>query len=233
MSEELAFPTAVVLGLWLNAAQSKSVSPTDAANALETITSQYDIPANSIESGSERLSWLDLVQRVISLRTPVAVGLPTDGDPAGVPVNVLTKVDRSCGVVAINQDLLLVQLMKSEWAQVTMKNTVVHHNLAESWRILADQMAASTMQLAASDLVGDETEIMNSLDAFRSLHLPPHLSKRSTDALESAAKILLVCRGAISKSVALHSPSTDRLRVQLLEDLIAKSRTVLQSVVTN
>jgi hypothetical protein len=58
------------------------------------------------------------------------------------------------------------------------------------------------------------------------------LSNRSTESLETAAKILIVARGAVSTSVALHSPSLDRVRLHHLEQLVAKSRIVLQSVIT-
>jgi hypothetical protein len=55
MSHEHAFPPAVVLGLWLNAARSGSVSPTDAANALESVTHQIDIATNGVDSSDQDL----------------------------------------------------------------------------------------------------------------------------------------------------------------------------------
>jgi hypothetical protein len=233
MSEAPAFPTSVVLGLWLNAAQVGSISQTDATNALETITDRIHIRHELNWPDTEKSTWLDLVRQVVSMPLPVAVALPVDGDPAGVPQQVLLTAKRDCGVVAINGDLLLFQNLDSEWVLARVENKVMHYDLNQTRRILTEQIAISTAQLAASDLVGDEAEIVESLDAFRSLHLPPHLSKRTTDSLETAAKILLVARGAVSKSIAMHSPSIDRLRLKHLEELIAKSRTVLQSVVTS
>ncbi len=223
MSDELAFPPAVVIGLWLNAAVNASVSATDAANALETITNQTSLSDDSI--------WLDLVRQVVARKAPVAVGLPIDGDPAGVPGSVLRIIDRDSGVVAINKDLLVVRGLDSVWKLENSANTVLHYDLNQSRRILTEQILISTDQLAASDLVGDESEITKLLDEFRSLHLPPHLSKRSAESLESAAKILIVARGALMHSAALHSPSTDKNRMKILEDLITKCRAVLQSVV--
>jgi hypothetical protein len=108
----------------------------------------------------------------------------------------------------------------------------LHHDLNQSRRILNEQVSISAGQLAASDLVGDDSQILEMLDEFRSLHLPPHLSTRSAEALESAARILIVARGAIESTAALHSPSADKLRLHYLEELIVKSRAVLQSVVT-
>ena len=61
MPEMLAFPPAVILGLWLNAAHSGSVTPTDAANAIETITDQVDFRAGYEWSDTETFSAADLV----------------------------------------------------------------------------------------------------------------------------------------------------------------------------
>jgi len=232
MLDELAFPPAVVLGLWLNAAQTGSVSVTDAANAIETITSQIDFSLSNASHDAMDSTWLALVNLVAAAKIPVAVGLPVDGDPAGVPRSVLTILDRHFGVVAINPNLLLFKGLEAGWVLSASENNVMHYDLSQTRRSLTDQIAISSARLAASDLVGDETEIRLALDEFRSLHLPPHLSKRSTDALESAAKILIVARGAKLSSEAMHSPSVDRLRIQTLEELIEKSRGVLQSVVT-
>ena len=95
-----------------------------------------------------------------------------------------------------------------------------------------EQISESTNQLAASDLVGDEIEILAALESLRTLHIPPHISKRSTEALELAARIIIIAQGAIANTSALHSPSTDRQRLQILENLVTVARTVLQSVVT-
>jgi hypothetical protein len=94
-----------------------------------------------------------------------------------------------------------------------------------------EQISESANQLAASDLVGDETEILAALESFRTLHIPPHVSKRSTEALELAARVNIIASGAIRSASALHSPSIDRQRVIILQNLITESRAVLQSVV--
>lgn len=228
----ISFPPAVVIGLWLNAAHSGSVSPTDASNAIETITDQVDLSVDNEPSGSGISSFLDLVREVCSARTPVAVGLPVDGDPAGIPNNVLVKIKRGSGVVAINRDLLLFQNAESRWVVASAMNSVMHYDLSQTRRSLLSQITTSAELLAATDLVGDETEILGTLDAFQTQHLPPHLSDRSIGALELAAKIVIVASGAITNSAALHSPSADRVRLENLELLICESRRVLQSVVT-
>lgn len=231
MSDAQAFPPAVLLGLWLNAVQTPSISVTDAANAIETITAQLSVGVDGEQSDSDDSSWLELVKMVAAAKTPVAVGLPIDGDPAGVPRSVLVVLTRHSGVVAINSNLVLFKNLDKRWVLSAVENTVMHYDLSQTRRSLTDQVAISAARLAASDLVGDEAEIRLALDEFRSLHLPPHLSKRSTDALESAAKILIVAQGAKLNSQAVHSPSMDRLRLQTLEELIERGRSVLQSVV--
>lgn len=233
MPEMLTFPPAVVLGLWLNAAYSGSVSPTDATNAIETITDQVDFSAGDQWPNSGSYSLLELVKKVASADTPVAVALPVDGDPAGIPSHILAKVDRTMGVIAINRNLLLLHETDGKWVLADVPNTVIHHDLSQTRRSLLDHISSTSAQLAASDLVGDETSIIGALNAFRTLDFPPHLSKRSTDALELAAKIMIVAAGAVSNSAALHSPSADRARMQNLELLITESRSVLQSVVTS
>jgi hypothetical protein len=230
MSPEYAFPPAVLLGLWLNAAQTGSVSKTDAANALEAITEQVDVQIvnNSVELES---SWLELVRAVASAAEPVAVGLPVPGDPAGVPVGVLATISVDSGVVAINRTQVLCQDSNAEWILMNETNNVLHYDLSQTRRSLMEQISESANQLAASDLVGDETEILAALESFRTLHIPPHVSKRSTEALELAARVNIIASGAIRSASALHSPSIDRQRVIILQNLITESRAVLQSVV--
>lgn len=223
MSREYEFPPAVVLGLWLNAARTGAVSPTDAANALETITGQMNIKDST---------WVELINVVKQTNEPVAVALPVDGDPAGVTANTLKKIVRESGVVAIDAELLLFQQADLSWTLMPEPSNVMHYDLSQTRRSLADQIAIAANRLSASELVGDETEIIDALDSFRALHLPPHLSKRSTDALELAARVMIIARGAIENTNALHSPSIDRRRVQELQLLITHSRAVLQSVVT-
>ncbi len=232
MPEMLSFPPAVVIGLWLNAAHSGSVSQTDAANAIETITDQVDLDIDNEWPSPSISSLLELIRQVCATDIPVAVGLPVDGDPAGIPSNVLVKIYRASGVVAINRDLLLFQTPERNWALASVSNTVIHYDLSQTRRNLMSQIATSAELLAASDLVGDETEIVGALDAFQARHLPPHLSNRSVGALELAAKIVIVAGAAITNSAALHSPSIDRIRLENLELLICESRRVLQSVVT-
>jgi len=230
MSPEHAFPPAVLLGLWLNAAQIGSVSQTDAANALEAITEQVDVQIVDNSVGVES-SWLDLVRNVASASEPVAVGLPVPGDPAGVPVGVLATISVDSGVVAINRTQVLCQDSNAEWILMNETNNVLHYDLSQTRRSLMEQISESANQLAASDLVGDETEILAALESFRTLHLPPSLTKRSVDALELASRVIIIASGAIKSATAVHSPSIDQQRLKVLQSLIKESRSVLQSVV--
>jgi len=230
MSPEHAFPPAVLLGLWLNAAQIGSVSQTDAANALEAITEQVDVQIVNNSVGLES-SWLDLVRTAASAAEPVAVGLPVPGDPAGVPVGVLATISVDSGVVAINRTQVLCQDSNAEWVLMNETNNVLHYDLSQTRRSLMEQISESANQLAASDLVGDETEILAALESFRTLHLPPSLTKRSVDALELASRVIIIASGAIKSATAVHSPSIDQQRLKVLQSLIKESRSVLQSVV--
>jgi hypothetical protein len=230
MSPEHAFPPAVLLGLWLNAAQIGSVSQTDAANALEAITEQVDVQIVNNSVGLES-SWLDLVRTAASAAEPVAVGLPVPGDPAGVPVGVLATISVDSGVVAINRTQVLCQDSNAEWILMNETNNVLHYDLSQTRRSLMEQISESANQLAASDLVGDETEILAALESFRTLHLPPSLTKRSVDALELASRVIIIASGAIKSATAVHSPSIDQQRLEVLQSLIKESRSVLQSVV--
>ena len=223
MSHTYEFPPAVVLGLWLNAVRTGAVSATDTANALETISGQINLKDST---------WVELVDVVKQASEPVAVALPVEGDPAGVTVGVLKQIVRASGVVAIDTNLLLCQSPESGWTLMSEPNNVMHYDLSQTRRSLTDQIAIAANRLSASELVGDETEVINALDSFRALHLPPHLSKRSTDALELAARVMIIARGAIENTNALHSPSIDRRRLEELQLLITHSRAVLQSVVT-
>ena len=230
MSPEHAFPPAVLLGLWLNAAQIGSVSQTDAANALEAITEQVDVQIVNNSVGLES-SWLDLVRTAASAAEPVAVGLPVPGDPAGVPVGVLATISVDSGVVAINRTQVLCQDSNAEWILMNETNNVLHYDLSQTRRSLMEQISESANQLAASDLVGDETEILAALESFRTLHLPPSLTKRSVDALELASRVIIIASGAIKSATAVHSPSIDQQRLKVLQSLVKDSRSVLQSVV--
>lgn len=227
-----ALPPAVLIALWLNAAKVGSVTVTDATNAIETITNQIDVARDIFASPAEQCAWLDLVRQVSAQSVPVAVGLPIDGDPTGVPISLLCKIERSVGVVAIDRNHILCQNLDQTWVIIPETNNVLHHDLSQSRRRLAEQISLSATQFAASELIGDETEIVEALNSFRTLHLPPHLSQRSVEALELAARIWIVARGAILNSMAIHSPSLDAKRVQVLEQLMQESRTVLQSVIT-
>jgi hypothetical protein len=231
MSHEYTFPPAVVLGLWLNAARSGAVSPTDAANAIESITQQIGIAKGGSNSDVETSSWLELVRVAQKTNEPAVAALPVDGDQTGIPAGVLARIMRSSGVVAIGPSLLLCEQSDGFWILVSEPHKVFYYDLNQTRRSLTEEIATATDRLSASDLFGDESEILDALEAFHALHLPPHLSKRSKDALELAARVIIVADGAKASATALHSPSIDRQKVQVLQKLIAQSRAVLQSVV--
>lgn len=232
MSHEYAFPPAAVLGLWLNAARSGAVSATDAANAIEAVTQQIDIQLGDNPPGDKGSSWLGLVEVAIGASEPAAIALPIDGDPAGVPAKVLSQISRDSGVVAIGSDLLLCKQSNESWILLAEPHKVLHYDLSQTRRILTAQIELATKFLSASELIGNESYILDALHSFRTLHLPPSLTKRSADSLELAARVIIIANGAIKSATAIHSPSIDQQKVQVLQNLIKESRAVLQSVVS-
>lgn len=232
MTEQLAFPPAVVLALWLNAVRGGFVSATDAANAIETVTEQVDLLLDLDGDQASKVSWIELVSTALASSQPAAVALPVDGDPAGVSVEVLKKIDRTAGVVALNKERLLVRKLEGFWSLLEAPNTVIHYDLSQTRRLLTENIEEAARKLATGDLVGDQDMIRNALDEFRSLHLPPSLSKRSAESIELAARIAIVAEGALKHSTAIYSPSIDKMRIKTLEQLARTSRFVLQSAIT-
>lgn len=233
MSVTSEFPESVVIALWLNSARKGLVSVTDAANAIETISGEMAIELKPMNQDRETKSWLSVVELTMGQSQPAAVAIPVDGDPAGVPAAVLAHMDRSAGAIAINAETILIRNKQNLWELVESVNTVIHYDINQTRRQLLEEIESSSKQLAGSELVGNEDDIVAALDAFRVLHVPAQLSKRNADAIELAARIKIVALGAITSTQAMHSPSLDQKRIQSLEKLASASRLVLQSVITN
>lgn len=233
MSVKSEFPESVVIALWLNSARKGLVSVTDAANAIETISGDLGIEFKPMNQDRETKTWLNVVEITMRQSQPAAVAIPVDGDPAGVPAAVLAQMDRSAGAIAINAETILIRNKQNLWELVESTNTVIHYDLNQTRRQLLEEIESSSKELAGSELVGNEDEIVAALDAFRVLHVPAQLSKRNADAIELAARIKIVALGAITSTQAIHSPSLDQKRIHRLEKLASASRLVLQSVITN
>lgn len=225
-------PTAVILALWLNAARSGLVSATDAANACETLVDQlgYELASEPIQP--KMYPMLDLVAKAIAGSVPVTVALPVFGDPAGVPAHVLSQVDVQCGLVAIDETLLLACSTSGNWLVFETSHNVAFHDLNHARRQLNESILLATEFLASAALIGDSAEVEEELRNFRLLHLPPSLASRNQQALELAAKIRIVANNAMQSSMAIASPSTDRRRMEVLQILDRQARELLQAVST-
>lgn len=225
-------PTAVILALWLNAARSGLVSATDAANACETLADQLGYEMASEPIHPKMYPMLDLVSRAMASFTPVSVALPVFGDPAGVPVHILSQVDSECGLVAIDRALLLARSPLGRWLVFENSHNVAFHDLNHARKQLSESIEIATEFLAGAALVGDSAEVEEELRNFRLLHLPPSLASRNHAALELAARIRIVVNSAMQSSMAIASPSNDRRRMEFLQTLDRQARELLQAVST-
>jgi len=226
-------PTAVILALWLNAARSGFVSATDAANACETLADQLGYELASEPIHPKMYPMLDIVSRALVSDVPVTVALPVFGDPAGVPAHVLSQVDAQCGLVAIDETLLLACNAAGSWLVFETSHNVAFHDLNHARRQLNESISQATEFLASAALIGDSAEVEEELRNFRLLHLPPSLATRNQQALELAARIRIVANNAIQSSIAIASPSNDRKRIEMLQTLDRQARELLQAVSTS
>lgn len=222
-------PIAVILALWLNAARSGLVSATDAANACETLADQmgYELASEPIHPAMYPMQ--DLVARALASAVPVTVALPVFGDPAGVPAHVLSQVDLDCGLVAINETLLLARSATGNWLVFETPHNIAFRDMNHARMQLNESILLATEFLASAHLIGDSTEVEQELQNFRLLHLPPSLQSRNLAALELAARIRIVANNAMQTSMAIASPSNDRKRIEMLQTLDRQARELLQA----
>lgn len=223
-------PLAVIAALWLNAARSGSVTPTDAANACETLFDQLGYELASEPIHPKMYPMLDLVSQAVASPTPVTVGLPVFGDPAGIPAQVLSAIDLSHGVAAITGELLLGKSTAGRWLVFESSHNIAFQDLNHARTQLNESISQATVLFAHAQLIGDDTAVMAELQNFRLLHLPPSLISRNVAAFELAARIRIVANNAISHSIAIASPSTDRKRIEVLQKMDRQARELLQAV---
>lgn len=223
-------PIAVLLALWLNAARSRSVSATDAANACETLIDQlgYELAIEPIAPATYPM--LDLVSLAVSSNVPVTVALPVFGDPAGVPAHVLSQVEMECGLVAITNNTLLARSTSDSWRVFETPHSIAFQDLNHARTQFYETLSQATQFLAAADLVGDSAAIEEELRNFKLLHLPPSLLSRNAEALENAARIRIVANMAMQSTMAVASPSNDRKRIEILKTLDRQARELLQAI---
>ena len=226
-------PLAVIAALWLNAARTGSVTPTDAANACETLFDQLGYELASEPIHPKMYPMQDLVSQALASPVPVTVGLPVSGDPAGIPAQVLSAIDLSHGVAAVNGKVLLGKSTAGRWLVFESTHNIAFQDLNHARTQLNESISQATLLLADAELIGDDTAVVEALQNFRLLHLPPSLVSRNVAAFELAARIRIVASNAISHSTAIASPSTDRKRIEVLQNLDRQARELLQAVSTS
>lgn len=233
MSLQPTTPLAIIAALWLNAARNGFVSQSDAANACETLFDQlgYELASEPIHPKIYPMT--DLVSLALASPAPVTVGLPVFGDPAGIPAQVLTEIDLSQGVAAINGKLLLARSAAGRWLVFESSHNIAFQDLNHARTQLNESISQATALLADAQLIGDDTTVIQELQNFRLLHLPPSLISRNVAAFELAARIRIVASNALRDSIAIASPSTDKKRIEVLQNLDRQARELLQAVSTS
>ncbi len=229
MPNALWAPPAVIIALWINSARKNTVTTTDAINALETIISETNSTSGVDRDFGTELNGGQVTHIGLSADDPVSVGLPIPGDPAGVPATLLAQIETSAGVVALDRDHLLVQLREVGWQIIATPHAIVHMDFNFAKTQLTSAISEAATYLSQSDLVGDHSRISESLQKFRTMHLPPSLNQKHVESLELAARIHIVATGAIADSQAMASPSQDRMRIEVLRNLERDCLQLLQA----
>jgi len=200
--------------IWLNAARAGTVTATDAANACETLTDSIEMRTESTDS-----NWPNLVAQAKSCTNPLTVVHPVPGDPCGVPVVTTRTLDVEFGVVAIGDNFLLGKDNEGFIKLISQAHAVGQPDLNMLRSHLQHCVQIASERLHAEGLAGDRDQIDMELAQFEIEHLPPTMPSRTLKELHSVAKLSVVASHAIENSNALHSPSIDTLRIQLLTDV--------------
>lgn len=232
MPDPQVLPPAVVLGLWVNAAKSGLVSHTDAANALETITDQVEINQAADISGSAPTPWMDLVTYANNQLDPVAVALPIEGDPSGVPAWLLSRLEPSSGVIALDNSALLVNHKDYGWSKVVCEHAVNHQDFNFARSQMMRSLVEVTQTLSEVDMIGDALLVEESLKQAILPKLPPAVSEKHFESIELSLRVQVIATSAMRNSSVVASPSLDTVRIIALKRLQEDARKLMQSAVT-
>ena len=225
MSAQDMRPSALALTLWLNALRTEVITPSDAFNACETITeSEY------LEYGQENMSWDVVIGLVSKLSTPCLAVLPVPGDFGGIPAQVTRDMDLAAGVVAIGEDHLLYRNLAKQWVLRKQVHAIVPIDTGHSRRTFLEILTKASEILSQSHFLGNRESIESELEKYSPIHLPPHVEKRQLDALEQATRVRVVAIGALTNSYSASSPSTDRRKVEILNEIDATARNLLSAI---
>lgn len=209
-----ALEPGVAISLWINAAKAGMVSTTDAANACEVITSTL-----SVSKGSENSNWQEFVSDVCQSPLPVVAVLPVHGNLRGVPPQIFTQIDFEFGVVAINDETLLISQDGSHVGLVKAHHKIVFPDAQSARRQMAEAVLEAEEILTGLDLVGSRVEIDDKISETLLNHIPPIGRHRDSQDLHSAFRMRLVIEYARHNSVAMASPSGDLNRLGVLNRL--------------
>ncbi len=202
---------AITLALWFNAAKAGLVSQSDAANASESVTGYLEI--TRINS---RLAWLEIVQLVCNRSAPVVATLPKFGNLSGIPASLLTEIDLTPGVVAIDNETLITFSESSEPLLFSVDHQVPFPDLVHVRQEFAQSLVLAEDVLSNLDLVGSRDEIDSALESLNTHHIPPIDRSRDRRDLDSAIRIRFAVELATGQSMAISSRSQDVRRLEVL-----------------
>jgi len=225
MSAQDLRPSALALTLWLNALRTGVITRSDAFNACETVTE-----SNHVEYGQEQMSWDVVIGLVSELSNPCLAVLPVPGDFGGVPKQVTFDMDLVIGVVAIGNDHLLYRNTARTWILCKQDHAIVPLDAGHSRRIFLEIISRATEVLSQHHFLGDRALIEAELEKHSPIHLPPHIAKRQLDAIDQATRVRVVALGALTNSFSASSPSTDRRKIEILNEIDTTARNLLSAI---
>lgn len=207
-------PPAIAIAMWMNAFRKGGLSPTDTANACETISGSTKVSLNE-----EDIYWTDLIPTLMARKQPVISVVPLAGDPSGLPAPALRQIDPTQGAVVFDDEKILGFDNDKSTLVITTTHNAQFPQLP-ALRIELQQLIATAVQtLSAADLVGSREEIDQKLSEFSPDHVPPTLDRNRYQEFINALKLRIVANTAITESEALHSPSIDLKRIQILRSI--------------
>lgn len=205
---------AVALALWFNAAKAGLVSQSDATNAAETVTGSLDI-----STGSGRSAWSEVIELACKNNTPVVAVLPKFGNLTGMPASLLTEIEISHGVVALDHDTLIAFSDSAEPLLISVEHQVQFPDLVHARQEFAQTLTFAEDVLSNLDLVGSRAEIDSALESLNTHHIPPIDRSRNRTDLDSAIRIRFAIELAIGQSAAISSRSQDIRRLEVLKNV--------------
>lgn len=225
MHSHVIQPPVLPMAIWLNAARNGQVSYTDAANACETITQ-----STSLNGCPSRNAWLGLTQIVQESSQSCIATLPSPGDPAGLPIELLVRMQTDFGAIATGNSWVVYHDVEHGWSMHHTQHRVRQPDHAHSRKEFLSTLEQATAHLASADLVGDRKEIDLLLEQLDTIALPPSINSRQLDFLHQAIRVRIVSQAALTQAHIPSSPSADRRRIAVLQQVENCARNLMSAI---